>query len=196
MWWTALDPYCLLPTACCPLLYSMMTSGSPNSTGWPFSTRICVTLPPCGAGIWFIVFMASMMSTVSPCSTRDANLDERRRAGLRRAIGGADHRRLDGAGMLRGVGGCRLARRAGCRCRCGGCGDRMLDREGARHPYLEAALLDLDLATDRSRSEARRARGSAAARSPMLRFDPSFDPWPSCVSFPLSAALVAAVSRL
>ena len=49
--------------------YSMMTSGSPNSTGWPFSNRIAVTVPACGAGIWFIVFMASMMSSVSPCVT-------------------------------------------------------------------------------------------------------------------------------
>ncbi len=26
-------------------LYSTITSGSPNSTGWPSSTRICVTVP-------------------------------------------------------------------------------------------------------------------------------------------------------
>src|SRR5262245_13422214 len=38
--------------------YSITTSASPYSTGWPFSTRICVTLPAFGAGIWFIVFMA------------------------------------------------------------------------------------------------------------------------------------------
>ena len=33
----------------------MITSGSPNSTGWPSSTRICVTVPARGDGIWFIV---------------------------------------------------------------------------------------------------------------------------------------------
>ena len=47
-------------------LYSMMISGSPYSTGWAFSTRIALTVPARGAGIWFIVFMASMMSSVSP----------------------------------------------------------------------------------------------------------------------------------
>ena len=88
--------------------YSMMTSGSPNSTGWPFSNRIAVTLPACGAGIWFIVFMASMMSSVSPCADPRADLDECRRAGLGRAVGGADHRRFDGARMLGGIG-CRPA---------------------------------------------------------------------------------------
>src|SRR5690606_32148091 len=49
--------------------YSMMTSGSPNSTGWPSSTRILVTVPARGAGIWFIVFIASMISSVSPALT-------------------------------------------------------------------------------------------------------------------------------
>ncbi len=55
----------------CPsmTIYSMMTSGSPNSTGWPFSKRIAVTVPDFGAGIWFIVFMASMISSVSPADT-------------------------------------------------------------------------------------------------------------------------------
>src|SRR5215510_819659 len=49
--------------------YSMISRGSPNSTGWASSIRICVTLPARGAGIWFIVFMASMMSSVSPTFT-------------------------------------------------------------------------------------------------------------------------------
>jgi len=31
--------------------YSIITSGSPNSTGWPSSTRICVTVPARGEGI-------------------------------------------------------------------------------------------------------------------------------------------------
>ena len=44
--------------------YSITMSGSPNSTGWPSSIRIWVTVPLRGAAIWFITFMASMMSTV------------------------------------------------------------------------------------------------------------------------------------
>src|ERR1044072_7977427 len=47
----------------------MITSGSPNSTGWPSSTRICVTVPARGDGIWFIVFIASMISKVCPAVT-------------------------------------------------------------------------------------------------------------------------------
>src|SRR3954468_21470997 len=47
----------------------MITSGSPNSTGWPSSTRICVTVPARGDGIWFIVFIASMISKVCPADT-------------------------------------------------------------------------------------------------------------------------------
>ena len=73
--------------------HSMITSGSPNSTGWPSSNRICVTVPARGAGIWFMVFIASMISSVSPAFTLAADLDEWLGAGLGRAIGGADHRR-------------------------------------------------------------------------------------------------------
>ena len=47
----------------------MITSGSPNSTGWPSSMRICVTVPARGDGIWFIVFIASMISSVCPADT-------------------------------------------------------------------------------------------------------------------------------
>jgi hypothetical protein len=50
-------------------LYSIITSGSPNSTGWPSSMRICVTVPARGDGIWFIVFIASMISSVCPAET-------------------------------------------------------------------------------------------------------------------------------
>src|SRR5262245_33363158 len=50
--------------------YSMMTSGSPNSTGWPLPTRMAVTVPAFGAGMWFMVFMASMIRMVCPCATR------------------------------------------------------------------------------------------------------------------------------
>src|SRR3954451_8807379 len=49
--------------------YSIITSGSPNSTGWPSSTRICVTVPARGDGIWFIVFIASMITSVCPIDT-------------------------------------------------------------------------------------------------------------------------------
>ena len=49
--------------------YSIATRGSPYSTGWPFSTNICVTLPERGACIWFSVFIASMMSSVWPSFT-------------------------------------------------------------------------------------------------------------------------------
>src|SRR5665213_744001 len=49
--------------------YSIITSGSPNSTGWPSSTRICVTVPARGDGIWFMVFIASLISSVWPTDT-------------------------------------------------------------------------------------------------------------------------------
>src|SRR5216683_2387647 len=50
--------------------YSIITNGSPNSTGWPSSPRICVTVPARGDGIWFIVFIASMINSVCPTDTR------------------------------------------------------------------------------------------------------------------------------
>ena len=43
-----------------------MISGVPNSTGVPSSTNIRATLPDFGAGIWFIVFMASTIRIVCP----------------------------------------------------------------------------------------------------------------------------------
>ena len=49
--------------------YSMTTSGMPYSTGWASSTRIAFTVPARGAGIWFIVFIASMISSVWPSLT-------------------------------------------------------------------------------------------------------------------------------
>src|SRR6185436_9287280 len=45
------------------------TSGWSNSTGWAFSTRIAFTVPPAGAVIVFITFIASMISRVSPALT-------------------------------------------------------------------------------------------------------------------------------
>ena len=80
--------------------HSMITSGSPNSTGWPSSNRIWITVPARGAGIWFMVFIASMISSVSPAFTLAADLDERLGAGLGRGIGGADHGRDHHARML------------------------------------------------------------------------------------------------
>src|SRR5690606_11031709 len=47
------------------------TSGSPYSTGWASSTRMRLTVPDRWAGIWFMVFIASMISTVWPSETRD-----------------------------------------------------------------------------------------------------------------------------
>src|SRR5690606_41950936 len=49
--------------------YSVTTSGSPYSTGWASSTRMRVTVPERCAGIWFMVFIASMMRTVWPSDT-------------------------------------------------------------------------------------------------------------------------------
>jgi hypothetical protein len=47
----------------------MTNSGSPYSTGSPFSTRIALTTPARSASIWFIIFIASMMHSVSPALT-------------------------------------------------------------------------------------------------------------------------------
>ena len=49
--------------------YSMTTSGLPYSTGCASSNRIAVTVPARGDGIWFIVFIASMISSVWPSLT-------------------------------------------------------------------------------------------------------------------------------
>src|SRR5262249_54571193 len=49
--------------------YSITTSGSPYSTGCASSNRIAVTVPARGEGIWFMVFIASMMSSVWPSRT-------------------------------------------------------------------------------------------------------------------------------
>src|SRR5262245_26341075 len=49
--------------------HSMIINGSPNSTGCASPTRICVTVPERGAGIWFMVFIASTISSVSPATT-------------------------------------------------------------------------------------------------------------------------------
>ena len=86
-------------------------------------------MPAAGAAIGFITFIASMISRVSPASTVCARRDERRRAGLGRQEDGADHRRLDRAGMAGGAdiggGGPRAAAAAGAApepAAAGGCG--------------------------------------------------------------------------
>ena len=44
----------------------IINSGWPNSTGWPFSTRILVTTPDTSESISLSSFIASMMHRVSP----------------------------------------------------------------------------------------------------------------------------------
>jgi len=44
----------------------MTASGSPNSTGWASATRISTIRPARGAGIGFMVFIASTMKTMNP----------------------------------------------------------------------------------------------------------------------------------
>ena len=42
----------------------MIIKGAPYSTGCPSVTRIRLTVPDLVAGMWFIVFIASMIRTV------------------------------------------------------------------------------------------------------------------------------------
>ena len=56
--------YLLEHAPCSSGRYSMTTRGMPYSTGWASSTRIEVTVPDRGDGIWFIVFIASMIRSV------------------------------------------------------------------------------------------------------------------------------------
>ena len=122
----------------------MIIIGSPNSTGWPSSTRICVTMPPRGAGIWFIVFIASMISSGVAGLHALADLDEWLGAGRRREIGGADHRRGQHARMFGEIGAGRGSRRKAGRCdqRRGADADRT---RGPSDPDALAVAFDLDL---------------------------------------------------
>ena len=61
-----------------------------------------MTVPARGEGIWFIVFMASMMSRVWPSRTCWPTSMKALGVGRGGRIGGADHRR--GHGILRGIG--------------------------------------------------------------------------------------------
>src|SRR4051812_16896852 len=47
----------------------MITSGWSYSTGWASTTRTSRTVPARGAWIWFITFIASTISNVSPSLT-------------------------------------------------------------------------------------------------------------------------------
>ena len=44
----------------------MTNKGCPNSTAWPFSQRISLTVPAVSASISFMIFIASMMQIGSP----------------------------------------------------------------------------------------------------------------------------------
>src|SRR5579871_5382117 len=48
---------------------SSTKSGCPYSTGWPFSTRILMTLPAASLSISFMSFIASIMQSVVPLWT-------------------------------------------------------------------------------------------------------------------------------
>ena len=105
------------------------------------------TVPACGAGMWFIVFMASTISSVWPASTLAPISTKVCSAGLGRAIGGADHRRLDRSGVF-GPGS--LARHG--RGSPGRSGDGRRHRRIGRHlgwlagdPQAHRVVLDLDL---------------------------------------------------
>ena len=66
--------------------YSMIIRGAPYSTGLPSSTRMRLTVPARGAGMWFIVFIASMIRTVWPSATCAPTVDKGRRTRFGRQI--------------------------------------------------------------------------------------------------------------
>ena len=72
-----------------------MTSGSPNSTGWASSTRICSTTPARGGGdrVHRLHRLDDQQGLAGGDAVADA--DERIVARLGLQIDGADHRRLD-----------------------------------------------------------------------------------------------------
>ena len=47
----------------------MMNKACPNSTAWPFSHSMRVTVPDLSASISFMIFIASMMQIGSPSFT-------------------------------------------------------------------------------------------------------------------------------
>src|SRR5690606_9719311 len=52
-----------------PAVQEITNMGSSNSTGWPFSTRMALTVPETSASIGLNIFIASMMPRVSPLLT-------------------------------------------------------------------------------------------------------------------------------
>ena len=90
------------------IAHSMIISGSPNSTGWPSSIRIWITVPAARRGD--LVHGLHRLDDQQRFAGLHlaADLDERPRAGLRPDIGGADHRRGDDAGMLGRIGRSRI----------------------------------------------------------------------------------------
>src|SRR3546814_1817887 len=61
----------------CRAAYSITSSGSPYSTGWPSVTKICLTVPARGAASGFITFMASMVDRTWPsCTSSPARSEE------------------------------------------------------------------------------------------------------------------------
>ncbi len=128
--------------------HSMIRSGSPNSTGWPSSTRILLTLPERRRRD--LVHRLHRFDDEHRVALADlvADLDVGASAGLGRAEGGADHRRMHRAGVV----GVRHKRcRRGCAAAIGAAGvagvaggDRR-DREVARDADARALALDLDL---------------------------------------------------
>ncbi len=132
--------------------HSMIINGSPYSTGWPSSNRICVTVPPRGAGIWFMVFIASTISSGSPAFTTLPMSTNGLAVGSGARIGGADHRRGHDARVLRRIAdGDRRHGRGGRDRRdrrhvCAASGGHHMRDRLARDAHPQALALDLDLA--------------------------------------------------
>ena len=145
-------------------VHSMISSGSPYSTGWPSSTRIVGDRA--GARRRDLVHRLHRLDDqdVSALAHRVADVDVGPGAGLGERIGGADHRReaprRDGrrgprpaaaaaaGGLDRRVQSAPTPMAAGAASRVAGDAD----------PHV--VVLDLDFGQVRSRSAARRARGS------------------------------------
>ena len=80
--------------------YSMIISGSPNSTGWPFSTRM--RLDRSAARRLDLVHGLHRLDDQErlPLAHHGADIDKGRRARFWRAVGGADHRRGHNAWVI------------------------------------------------------------------------------------------------
>ncbi len=134
---------------------------SPYSTSLPSRARISRTTPRTPARTVFISFMTSMMPTMVSGSTRGAHLHERRRAGLRRAIEGAEQRRAhrDEVRIVRGRAVRRRWQRAPRQLRRGRRqvlpASRDARRAAAPQVNLEAVDLELELVEARILEQAR-----------------------------------------